>query len=213
MRFEAGEKILFIGDSITEDNRFQDEAGLGAGYVRHIHDYFALLHPELKLQIVNKGISGNRVVDLKARWETDVIEEKPDWLSVSIGVNDVWRQLDRPNIEQIHPAEFMDVYRELLKSVKDRTNANLIILEPTVIEEDEQSEGNLLLKEYIAITSMLSKEFDAIHVPMHHRFIAYIRAYPGNKLTTDGVHMNTLGRMLMTLIWLESAGLIEVDSA
>jgi lysophospholipase L1-like esterase len=207
MKFQAGEKILFIGDSITEDKRFEDEDGLGAGYVRHIHDFFALRHPELDLQLVNKGISGNRVLDLKERWETDVNDEKPDWLSVSIGVNDVWRQLDQPQMEQIYPAEFMDVYRELLQSVKERTGAKLIILEPTVIEEDEHSEGNLLLKEYIAITGMLSKDFDAIQVPMHNRFIDYIRKHPNNKLTTDGVHMNPLGRMLMTMIWLQSLGL------
>jgi lysophospholipase L1-like esterase len=209
MTFKAGEKIVFIGDSITEDSRFQDEAGLGAGYVRHVHDYLALSQPDLHLQIVNKGISGNRVVDLKDRWEKDVMEEGPDWLSISIGVNDVWRQLDQPHIEQIQPAAFMDIYRELLMKMKDRTDAELIILEPTVIEEDGDSDGNKLLKEYVAITRMLSKEFNAIHVPMHDRFIDYIRKNPHTKLTTDGVHMNPLGRMLMTLVWLESLGLVD----
>jgi len=209
MKFQTGEKILFIGDSITEDGRFRDEAGLGEGYVRRIHDYFTLRHPELHLQMMNKGVSGDRVIDLKERWEKDVIDGKPDWLSVSIGVNDVWRQLDQPQIEQITPAAFMDEYRDLLKIVKEKTNAKLIILEPTVIQEDANSEGNLLLKEYIAITRMLSKEFEAIHIPMHDRFIEYIRENPNNKLTTDGIHMNSLGRMLMTLIWLESMGLVD----
>ena len=209
MKFQTGEKILFIGDSITEDGRFRDEAGLGEGYVRRIHDYFTLRHPELHLQMMNKGVSGDRVIDLKERWEKDVIDGKPDWLSVSIGVNDVCRQLDQPQIEQITPAAFMDEYRDLLKIVKEKTNAKLIILEPTVIQEDANSEGNLLLKEYIAITRMLSKEFEAIHIPMHDRFIEYIRENPNNKLTTDGIHMNSLGRMLMTLIWLESMGLVD----
>jgi lysophospholipase L1-like esterase len=207
MEFKAGEKVVFIGDSITEDNRFQEEDGLGTGYVRHIHDYFALCYPELYLQIVNKGISGNRVTDLQQRWEKDVIQEEPDWLSVSIGINDVWRQLDSPELEQVSPAAFMDIYRELLKETKENTNAKLIILEPTVIGEDENAEGNKLLKEYVAITRMLSKEFNAVHVPMHDRFIEYIRQFPGNKLTTDGVHMNPLGRMLMTIVWMESLGL------
>jgi lysophospholipase L1-like esterase len=209
MEFKTGEKIVFIGDSITEDDRFQDGDGLGSGYVRHIYDYITLRHPELYLQIVNKGISGNRVTDLQERWEKDVIEEEPDWLSVSIGINDVWRQLDSPEMEQVSPAAFMDIYRDLLKETKENTNAKLIILEPTVIGENEDMEGNKLLKEYVAITRMLSKEFDAIHVPMHDRFIEYIRQHPDNKLTTDGVHMNPLGRMLMTLIWLESLGVAE----
>src|SRR5690625_756280 len=183
MEFRDRQKILFIGDSITEDNRFQDENDLGLGYVRHIHDYFALYHPELNLQIVNKGISGNRVIDLQDRWKKDVIEEDPDWLSISIGINDVWRQLDRPHIQQISPAAFMDIYRELLKSVIENTNAKLIILEPTVIGENENAEGNKLLKEYVATTRMLSKAFDAILGPMHDRFIEYIRKFPDNKLT------------------------------
>ena len=65
----------------------------------------ALLHsfyPELGIRVVNMGISGNTVLDLKARWETDVLELKPYWLSIMVGINDVWRQFDRPLITESH---------------------------------------------------------------------------------------------------------------
>lgn len=205
MKFKQGQKIIFIGDSITDDGRFQDLAGIGFGYLRLIHDYLSARYPELRLNIINKGISGNRVTDLAKRWEKDVIAEKPDWIAVSIGINDVWRQLDHDQsaLEQVYPEEFEQVYRELLIKVQERTEARLIVMEPTIIEEDIYSEGNQKLKEYVKITQKLSKEFQAVHIPLHETFIHYIKENLGVTLTTDGVHMNPLGRMLMAVTFME----------
>lgn len=203
MIFKPDQKIVFIGDSITEDGRFQDPRGLGFGYVRLIHDYIYTRYPDLHLNILNKGVSGNRITDLAKRWHEDVIHEAPDWVSVSIGINDVWRQLDKPAIEQVYPAEFEQVYRQLLTMVKEKTNAQIIIMDPTIIDEDVHSEGNQLLKEYVQITKQLSHEFQTMSIPMHEKFIQYVEQYPENDLTNDGVHMNTLGRMLMAVTWLE----------
>lgn len=202
MTFKHNQKVMLIGDSITQDGRFDDPSGVGSGYVRHIHDYFMARHPELNLHIVNQGVSANRVTDLHARWDKDVIRQNPDWLSVSIGVNDVWRQLDNPGMDQVYPDEFERTYRTILQETVNKTDARLIIMEPTIIEENSQSEGNMKLKDYVAITKTLSKEFNAIHIPMHGAFIDYINRYPENTLTVDGVHMNPLGRMLMTMTWL-----------
>lgn len=203
MIFKQDQKIVCIGDSITEDGRFTDPKGLGDGYVRLIHDYVQARYPSINLNIVNKGISGNRITDLETRWERDVIEEEPDWVSISIGINDVWRQLDHPPMDQVYPAEFEEVYRRLLTDVKENTNAQLIIMEPTIIEEDIHSKGNKLLIEYVNITRRLSSEFQALHIPTHEKFIEYVEHYPDTNLTNDGVHMNPLGRMLMAVSWLD----------
>src|SRR5690625_8047432 len=97
MVFKMGEKILLIGDSITEDGRFDDPKDIGVGYVRLIHDYINENLSDLQVDVVNRGVGGDRVTNLADRWETDVISEDPDWVSVSIGINDVWRQLDNPD--------------------------------------------------------------------------------------------------------------------
>lgn len=133
--FAAGSKIVFIGDSITDKGRKTDPLKLGSGYVRVLHDYFATARPELRLRVVNEGTSGNRVIDLKRRWQLDVLDHEPDWVSVSIGINDVWRQLDTPDGEQVDPERFESVYRTLLSWTKERLPAcRLILMQPTIIK-------------------------------------------------------------------------------
>ncbi|MEK1832492.1 hypothetical protein AAAC51_36970 [Priestia megaterium] len=79
---------------------------------------------------------------MNLRWEEDVIKLNPDYISILIGINDVWRQLDYREKEQVYPDQFKEIYRGLLARVKDRTKAKLILMEPTIIEEDRNSEGN-----------------------------------------------------------------------
>lgn len=198
-------RIVFIGDSITESGKFEDREQLGNGYVRLIHDYLRTTFPAGDLEIVNKGISGNRVHDLAARWQTDVIDMKPDVLSISIGINDVWRQLNHSTMEQIYPDEFLKIYDDLLKYVRKNTNAKIILMEPTVIEENPASAGNEKLKAYVEIVNTLAEKYDATIVPTHGGFLNYVTANKGYALTVDGVHMNPAGNMLMAKIWLEAA--------
>jgi lysophospholipase L1-like esterase len=197
-------KILLIGDSITDCGRREDQEGLGYGYVRIIHDYLVTMYPVANYQIVNTGIGGDRVTDLAARWQTDVIDHQPDYVSISIGINDVWRQLDRPEIEQVTPEIFHQIYVQLLTQVKEETNAQIVLMEPTIIEEDIESTGNKMLIDYIDIVNNLAQQFDATIVPTHQAFIKYLQAENNHKLTTDGVHMNSAGNMLMATTWLRA---------
>ncbi|KKI89400.1 hydrolase [Bacillus sp. SA1-12] len=197
-------KILLIGDSITDCGRREDHEGLGNGYVRLIHDYLLTTYPAANFQIVNTGIGGNRVTDLAARWQTDVIAHQPDYVSISIGINDVWRQLDRPEIEQVLPEKFNNVYKELLTKVKEETNAQILLMEPTIIDEDLNSTGNKLLRDYVEIVHQLAKQFGSTIIPTHQAFLEYLQSGNTSKLTTDGVHMNSAGNMLMATTWLRA---------
>ncbi|MBS4195551.1 SGNH/GDSL hydrolase family protein [Lederbergia citri] len=193
-------RILFIGDSITEWGKNEDPEGLGIGYVRIIHDYLKTAFPSKNLEIINKGIGGNRATDLQDRWEKDVLALTPDYVSVSIGINDVWRQLDNPDMVQVYP----DQFEEILTGLLEKTNAQLILMEPTVIEEDVNSEGNQKLIPYVEIVRKLANKFGAILVPTHQDFIDYLKSGTTYKLTTDGVHMNSAGNMLMARSWLQA---------
>src|SRR5690625_2018384 len=113
-------KLLFIGDSITEWGRFQDPENLGKNYVRLIHDYLKVSYPNKNFEVINRGISGNRITDLEKRWGEDVVGHKPDILSISIGINDVWRQIDQPQMEQVYPEQFRIIYEKLIVDTKEK---------------------------------------------------------------------------------------------
>src|SRR5690554_5891653 len=86
-------RLLFIGDSITDCGRRQDPEGIGSGYPRLVRDYLSAKDPDNAPVVLNTGISGNRVTCLQERWKTDVLDLKPDVLSIKIGINDVWHSL------------------------------------------------------------------------------------------------------------------------
>jgi len=79
----ANQKLLFIGDSITDCGRRNTAAPYGSGYVREVYLWLGALYPELNVTVVNQGISGNTSRDLVTRWESDVIAEQPDWLATA----------------------------------------------------------------------------------------------------------------------------------
>jgi acyl-CoA thioesterase I len=191
-------KIIFIGDSITASNKNTDPERLGNGYVRMIKEVL----PE-DVKVINKGVNGHRVTDLAFRWERDVIDLEPDLLSVSIGINDVWRQLDSPDLTQIDVSKFEEVYRELLSQLPATTK--LVLMEPTIIKENPQSQGNQMLIPYVDVVRKLAVEFDAVLVPTHDIFISHLIKKPDVSLTTDGVHMRKKGNELMAKAWLKAA--------
>lgn len=197
-------RIVFIGDSITESGKFEDPEQLGTGYVRLVYDYLRTTYPAGNLEVFNKGISGNRITDLADRWQTDAIDLNPDIISISIGINDVWRQLKSPEMEQVYPDQFEQIYDSLLTQVSENTNARIVLMEPTVIEESLDSIGNEKLKAYVKIVNRMAEKYGAVIVPLHQGFLKYIEANNGYDLSLDGVHMNSVGNMLMTTIWLES---------
>lgn len=201
-------RILLIGDSITDAGRLTDPEQMGTGYVRLIHDYLRVSYPQKKIKILNKGVSGDRVTDLANRWEEDVINHHPDILSISIGVNDVWRQLDGDADVQVYPDEFKEIYDHLLRQVRDKTTAQIVLMEPTIIEEDIHSLGNQKLAQYVKIVQQLAEKYEARLVRTHEVFMNYLQEKSNYPLTTDGVHMNTAGNMLMAKTWLHTNELI-----
>ncbi|WP_137791083.1 SGNH/GDSL hydrolase family protein [Bacillus sp. E(2018)] len=191
-------KIIFIGDSITASNKNTDSDRLGDGYVRMIKEVL----PK-EVTVINKGVNGHRVTDLAFRWQRDVIDLEPDLLSVSIGINDVWRQLDSPQLEQVDVSQFEEVYRGLLSQLSPKTK--LVLMEPTIIKENTGSQGNQLLIPYVEVVRRLAKEFDAVLVPTHEIFMNHLNKKPDVSLTTDGVHMRRKGNELMAKTWLDAA--------
>lgn len=127
MEMKHNARFVFVGDSITEEGRFDDPEGVGYGYVRFIRDYLLTEFPNKNIEVINRGVGGNRIIDLVARFQRDVIALKPDYVSIFIGINDVWRQLDEPELDQVYPEKFEEIYHQLIRMVQERTEANIIL--------------------------------------------------------------------------------------
>lgn len=205
--FQSGEKVLFIGDSITDCGRRGDHAPLGHGYVRKITELITAKYPERDIAYVNKGIGGDIVEGLENRWDTDVIDEKPDWLSVKIGINNASRQLGEGISNEVYLPDWEACYRRILTRVKNELDIPLFLFEIFYIEEDVENPRPLAVDAYNASIHKLADEFDARLIQTNDAFDNAVAARPGALWTTqDGVHPNAEGHTLMALEFLKQAG-------
>lgn len=204
---QDGESVLFIGDSITDAGRRADTyRGLGSGYVAQVADLLAARYPDRAIAINNQGISGNRVVDLRSRWAEDVVAHDPDWVSISIGINDVWRWFDGNPDSHVPIDEYRRIYGELLDATVSKTSARLILMETSVIGEDADNDSNAMLADYNRAIREYAEQYDAVLVPTFQRFVDAISRRPGFEWTADGVHPYPPGHMLMAVTWLAAVG-------
>ena len=124
--------ILFQGDSITDVGRVrEDESSLGQGYPRMLAERLGYEYPG-QFRYLNRGISGNRVVDLYARWKVDALNLKPDYLSILIGVNDVWHEIEAQN--GVEAKKYEKIYTMLLEETLEALpDIKIILMEPFVL--------------------------------------------------------------------------------
>ncbi len=205
--FRSEDKVLFIGDSITDCGRRDAHAPLGHGYVRKITELITAKYPERDITYINKGISGDIVEGLESRWDVDVIAEEPDWLSVKIGINNASRQ----HGEGISTAEYLPIweacYRRILTRAKNELDASIFLFEIFYIEEDVDIPRPLAVDAYNKSIHKLAEEFGARLILTNTAFNLAVAARPGALWTTqDGVHPNAEGHTLMALEFLKRAG-------
>ena len=200
--------ILFQGDSITDAGRNREisapnvGAALGAGYVNLIAARLLQARPQDKLCILNRGISGNRVTDLYARWKVDGINLQPDLISILIGVNDTWHEFMYGNGVEVD--RYTTVYRMVLEYTKQRLPAvQLVLCEPFVLHCGVVTEGWIAeMRERRQIVRQLATEFDAIFVPFQSMFDTALAQAEPAYWAADGVHPTPAGHRLMADTWL-----------
>ncbi|RFA20566.1 SGNH/GDSL hydrolase family protein [Subtercola boreus] len=197
--------LLFTGDSITDAGRRTDPDGrlggnLGDGYVRRIAEIAA--RHEKPVQVVNTGVGGDRTIDLLARWEVDVMQIKPDILSVMIGVNDMWRRFDSGL--STSAAEFRATYSVMLdRALSALTLRRLVLLEPFLVpvtsEQHTWHTDDLDAK--IQVVRDLAVHYDATLIPLNDLFAAEARATGPASVIEDGVHPSAGGHELIAREW------------
>jgi lysophospholipase L1-like esterase len=205
----ADNKLLFIGDSITDADWRKDPEAVGKGYVRLVRDHLCARYPAAAPRVFNRGISGNKVPDLRKRWQRDVIELAPDVLSIYIGINDVWHGL-KPDRDGCSIDDFRAGYRDVLSQTKTSFPAiKLVLCEPSALWLDDPPDANERLTPYVAAVNNLAREFAAeAVVPLHGAFNSARAVRPDIAWTTDGVHPTSTGHMLIARTWLAATGLL-----
>ena len=210
MKLTKHSKLVMIGDSITDAGRAQpigEGLGetLGRGYVSLIDSLLGATYPDLGIRVVNMGTSGNNVRDLQRRWQTDVLDLKPDWLSVMIGANDVWRQFDLPWQPETHvlPDEYERTLDVLIAQTAP-TVQGLVLMTPFYIEPNPADAMRARMDEYGAIVRRLSEKHGTFFVDTQAAFDEVLTTYYPATLGWDRVHPTQVGHMVIARAFLKA---------
>jgi len=204
-RIVTGQKIVLTGDSITDCGRRIEFPPLGNGYVSIAANLVTAKYPDRKIKWVNKGIDGDIVQGLVGRWTRDVIDEKPDWVSIAIGINNVYHdQISGRRLEE-RLKTFEDHYRQILERTKKETTATIILFEIFYVSDEDQSLKILNVDKYNKVIHKLASEYSTILVHLQSAFKHAKSKRPMEFWTMgDGVHPSTVGHKLIALTFLES---------
>ena len=193
---KKGDKIVFLGDSITQGG------GGPKGYVTLIKNTLAEKHKDLGIEVVNAGISGNKVPDLQRRLEKDVLAKKPTLVVIYIGINDVWHRLNDPT-KGTSKEKFEEGLKEIIGKITS-AGARVVLCTPTVIGEKTggTNKADSKLDEYSDISRKIAKELKLPLCDLRKAFVENLK--DGNKdnkdkgvLTSDTVHLNEAGNKLV----------------
>jgi lysophospholipase L1-like esterase len=209
MKIDKASTLVMIGDSITDAGRARpvgEGGGLGSGYVYLVDSLLGAVYPERHIRVLNTGISGNTVRDLKSRWTTDVLDLKPDWLSIMIGTNDVWRQFDslkRPTAAVYHE-EYESTLAELVSLTRPQLKGGIVLMTPFYVEPHKDEPMRARMDEYGQIVKRVAQKNGSLFVDTQAYFDnATKEVYPGN-FAGDRVHPNMYGTAILARSFLKA---------
>lgn len=205
--------VLFQGDSITDAGRHRElDRYMGYGYATMAAGVLGAERPG-EYTFLNRGISGNRSVDVYARIKQDIINLKPDYLSILMGVNDVWHEYTRHN--GVAAEKFEMIYGLLIEEVKQALpDIKIMILEPFVLQGEktrtteefpgrwEHFSGEVPLRAQAA--KRIAEKYELVFVPLQEVFDAAEQTEPSDGYwLSDGVHPTAAGHELIKRQWLK----------
>jgi len=208
---QGTKRIACLGDSITEQGE------MPGGYVWLLRRYLSDLYPQQNFEVINAGISGHKSTDMIARYQRDVLDKKPDLVTISVGVNDVWHgYFDNHPLGDGPRGVKLEDYRQNVEQMIRRAQSSgirVVILSTTVIHEDLKDPMNIKSEKYNATLRDLARKYHLIFVDYQKAFRSLITAYRQNAggrdnlLTVDGVHMNDAGNKVMAHTLLTALGI------
>jgi len=193
-------KFVFQGDSITDAGRDRDNiASYGVGYPNLVASELMCKYPG-EYEFINEGVSGDRIVDLYARIKQDLINHKPDYLSILIGVNDVWHELNEQN--GVAAPKFEKIYSMLIEEIKEALpDIKIFILEPFVLKgcgtERYFDEFLADVKLHSEAAKRVAEKYGLTFIPLQEKFDEASKLMPPTYWAADGVHPTAAGHALI----------------
>ena len=200
LKVKDGEKIVFIGDSITDCGRRGPSFPLGSGYVKLFADLAVIREPGKRLEVINKGIGGDTAPGLLARWEDDVLWHKPRWISIKIGINDLHLFLKNKD-EQFSPKSYAKTYESLLERTRRALpRSQILLIDPFYISRASVFDGFRravldLLPAYVKVVHGLAAKHRARLVRTHEMFENLLKQWDCDVFCPEPVHPNPLGHL------------------
>ena len=185
--------ILFQGDSITDAGRNREHDGymcIGHGYPAYVSARLGLDNPG-DFQFYNRGISGNRIVDVYARIKSDIINLKPDYMSILIGVNDVWHEFSYQN--GVDTEKFEKIYSMLIEEIKEALpDIKIMIMEPFMLAgtatEDKAEAFRKEVEEKAAAAKKVAEKYSLPFMELQKDLDELAKKAPNDYWLADGVH-------------------------
>lgn len=188
-------RIVFFGDSITDCERDRnDEKSLGSGYVKVLADKLIPIYPDMDIELINKGISGNEVCDLLARVQKDVIDLKPDAVVIMIGINNTLHKFKYG--KELNMKQFEADLCELLTRLKE-SGTVVIFLEPFLLPAPDKIRMRKLFNEELAVIDRVASEIADEFVPYDEMFNGVAERLHYTEYSEDGVHPTHRGSRLI----------------
>lgn len=212
MLLSPHDKLVMIGDSITDVGRTQPYGeGLfepyGKGYVNLVNALLGATYPELQIRVVNVGNSGNTTRELKGRWQKDVLDLKPQWVSCMIGTNDVWRHFDMPWQKEIHV--HAEEYEKNLDELVAQTMPHVkgfVLMTPFFMEPNKKDAMRVKMDEYGAIVKKIAAKYKTHLVDTQAAMDSALQHYYSGALGWDRVHPSSIGHMVLARALVNTLG-------
>ena len=203
MKFKNYDRVVFAGDSVTDMGSANPVGeglfdNLGKSYVRIIENMLVAWYPELNIRITNSGISGNTSRDLAARFDRDVVDLNPQWVSICIGINDVWRQFDTPAIPEwaVTIEEYEKNLEEMILKIKEKVKG-IFLCTPYYIEPNVEDAMRKRMDEYGSICKKLAKKYGCELIDFQSLYNDFCKYKHSSIIAWDRVHPNQMGATLM----------------
>ena len=214
MLFQNMDHIVFAGDSVTDMGSLAPVAeglvdSLGFGYVRMIENLLASGYPQCAFRITNSGMGGDTSRMLLKRFQTDVLELSPDYISICIGINDVWRQFDLPafTYQHVYPEEYRDNLTKMVKQSKQCAKG-VFLCTPYYMEPNRNDPMRRRMDEYGAICKEIAAEYDCTLVDFQAALDGFFQYRHSSFLAWDRVHPNQIGATLFAKTFLKQCGFV-----
>ncbi len=195
--------VVFWGDSITCGNRIMDdENSLGDGYVFFIDTYFKSIYPNYSIKFINEGVIGDGVLDLKNRLNNQIIDLKPDIVTILIGANDIWNKYYGD--VYLNEEEFFFHYDDIVSDLVSNNVKKIVLMEPFLISvNNDISSWRKELYTKIDIVRRLAKKYNCIYIPLDSIFGELCTTTDPHYWSSDGIHPNIKGHFIIARTWIQ----------